>query len=231
MALPHERIRWVVPAIALCLFVMALFLAFLTESLRADQLTLSFEIGGLPVGDIEIAHNHGRLVRDSTLLTLLGLTVAVLWLLWQYRAHANLRALVRGTRFHPVVGVAVWFIPVVNLVGPPLAMRELWRGSHPERDDWRRTWTTPLLWLWWLLLLADLALAWWALAPAWVSNPTLEQLSTRDHRGVIAAGVGILVALVAAGFMILLSQRVALREDLVRMGKWRGWADGRSQRR
>ena len=29
MALPYERIRWVVPAIALCLFVMALFLAFL----------------------------------------------------------------------------------------------------------------------------------------------------------------------------------------------------------
>jgi uncharacterized protein DUF4328 len=231
-ALPYEALRGLVPAIVLGLLAMALFLAFLLESLRGDQLTLSFELGGLPVGDLEIFQNHDRLARDTKILILLGVIVAVLWLVWQYRAHANLRALVRGTRFHPAVGVALWFIPVVNLVGPPLAMRELWRASHPERQDWRKAWTTPLLWLWWLSVLCASGLTWWALAPAWHAHPTTRELFVRDHRAVIAAGIGILTAVTAAVLIVLVNGRINQREDLVLgEGKWRHWAERRSRRR
>jgi hypothetical protein len=231
-ALPYDTLRGLVLAIVLCLFAMALFLGFLIESLRADQVTLSFELGGLPVGDIEVSQNHGRLVRDSTILVVLGTIVVILWLVWQYRAHGNLRVLVPGTRFNRIVGVALWFVPVVNLVGPLLAMRELWRASDPEREDWRKTWTTPVLWLWWLLVLSAVALAWWALAPAWHDNPTPRDLFVRDHRAVIASGVGILTALSAAVVIVLVQARVTLREDLVLSeGKWRRWAERRPRRR
>jgi hypothetical protein len=232
VALPYDALRGLVPAIVLCLFAMALFFGFLLESLRGDQLTLSFELGGLPVGDLEIFANHDRLVRDVKFLLLFGAIAAVLWLVWQYRAHANLRVLVPGTRFHPVVGVALWFIPVVNLVGPPLAIRELWRASHPERRDWRKAWTTPVLWLWWLSVLSAAGLAWWALAPAWHAHPTPQELYVRDHRAVIAAGIAIVSAVLAAVLIVLVHGRVTQREDLVRDGgRWTGWADERKPRR
>jgi hypothetical protein len=232
VALPYETLSGLVPAMVLCLFAMALFFGFLLESLRGDQLTLSFELGGLPVGDLEVFANHDRLVRDVKILLLLGAIVAVLWLVWQYRAHANLRVLVPGTRFRPVVGVALWLIPVVNLVGPPLAIRELWRASHPERQDWRKAWTTPVLWLWWLSVLCAVGLAWWALAPAWHAHPTRQDLFVRDHRAVIATGIAILSAVLAAILIVLVQGRVTQREDLVRGdGKWRDWAERRPRRR
>lgn len=231
VSLPYEQTPRLVPAIALCLLGMALVLGFLIESLRADQLTLAYMMADLPVGDIEQASNHGRLVRDSSILSLLGLAVAIMWLVWQYRAQANIRVLVRGTRFHPVAAVAAWFVPVVNLVGPPLAMRELWRASDPEREDWRKTWTTPLLWLWWLLLLTAVALAGWALAPAWHHGATLQERSLRDHRGVMAGGAGILACVGAAVLIVAFHLRVSQREDLGGSGGWKGWADRRHRRR
>jgi len=230
-ALPYERLRAVVPAMVGCLVAMALFLLFLIESLRGDQLTLSFEIAGLPVSDAEILHNHDRLTRDTTIVALLAASVAILWLVWQYRAHANLRAMVPGMRFRPVAAVLLWLVPVVNLVGPPLALRELWKASDVDHEDWRKTWTTPLLWLWWLVLLASLALGWWALAPTWHDRPTLEELLVRDHRAVIAAGVGVLSSLAAAVLFVLLHLRITGREDRVMAGQWRGWTDRRPKRR
>jgi hypothetical protein len=232
VVLPYDQSPRLVPAIVLCLLAITLFLVFLIESLRGDQLTLSFRISGLPVGDFEITDNHGRLVRDTTVIVILGAVVAMLWLLWQYRAHANLRAIVPGTRYHPLLAVALWFVPGVNLIGPLLAVRELWRASHPERADWRSTWTTPLLWLWWGLVLSSAALGWWALSPVWHANPTLQELYVRDHRAVIAGGVGMLAALTSAAVIAVVNRRVSQREDLAALGKdWRGWVERRGRRR
>lgn len=222
---PYEPKRWMSTAIVLLLLAIALVFAFLIESLRADQYTLSFVSGGLPVSDTELIQNHDRLVRDCSLLVVLGVAVGVLWLVWQYRAHANLRALVPGTRFRPLWGVASWMIPGPNLVLPLLAMRELWRGSNPDVEDWRRARTTPLLWLWWLLVLAGLSLAAFALVPALGPDVTSSDLSVRDHRGVPAAGVGIVAAVAAALLFALLQGRMVLKEDRVRLGEWKGWSE------
>src|SRR6266496_3807231 len=105
-ALPYEPKRWISTTIVLLLLAIALVFAFLVESLRADQYTLSFVTGGLPVSDTEVLANHQRLVRDCTLLVVLTVAVAVLWAIWQYRAHANVRALVPGARFRPLWGLA-----------------------------------------------------------------------------------------------------------------------------
>ena len=223
--LPYEPKRWISTTIVLLLLAIALVFAFLVESLRADQYTLSFVTGGLPVSDTEVLANHQRLVRDCTLLVILTVAVAVLWAIWQYRAHANVRALVSGARFRPLWGLASWVIPGANLVLAPLAMRELWRASNPDEEDWRRARTTPLLWLWWLLILAGLSLAVWSLLPVVGGGVTTSDLFIRDHRAVIAGGLGIPAAVAAALLFGLLQGRMVLKEDRVRLGAWKAWSE------
>lgn len=224
-AAPYEPQRWLSMSIVLLLLGIALVLAFLIESLRADQYTLSFVTVNLPVSDTEVVQNHQRLARDCSILAVLSVAVAALWLIWQYRAHANVRALVPGTRFRPLYGLVSWVIPGLNLVLPLLAMRELWRASNPDVEDWRRARTTALLWLWWLLVLAGLALAVFALAPVSHGGVTAADLSVRDRRGVPAAGIGLLAALAAALLFGLLQGRMVLKEDRVRLGAWKGWSE------
>lgn len=59
--------------------------------------------------------------------------------LWVWRAHANLRALgLPGLVHAPLVTAASWFIPLVGLVVPPIAMRELWNPSIGEDEHQAR---------------------------------------------------------------------------------------------
>src|SRR5437870_9211850 len=95
-ALPYEPKRWMTTTVVVLLLLIALFFAFLVESLRADQYTLSFVTGNLPVSDTEVLANHQRLVRDCSLLVILSLAVGVVWLVWQYRAHATVGTFVPG---------------------------------------------------------------------------------------------------------------------------------------
>src|SRR5205809_4695489 len=98
LSIPFESTRRFPAAIILLLLGMALTFGFLIESLRSDQYTLSFVQDQLPVSDTEIVQNHQRLVLDVRILVILGTAAAILWLVWQYRAHANMKALVPGVR-------------------------------------------------------------------------------------------------------------------------------------
>jgi uncharacterized protein DUF4328 len=91
------------------------------------------------------------LAIDRWIVIVIALT-AIPWLLWQYRAHANLRALgVSGLKYSPGWAVGWWFIPFANVVVPFLVMRELWKASDPEASslDWIARRATALLGLWW----------------------------------------------------------------------------------
>ena len=53
-------------------------------------------------------------------------------LVWQYGAYCNLCHLIPTPRFSPGWAVAYWFVPVVNLWYPCVAMKEIWRASSPD---------------------------------------------------------------------------------------------------
>src|SRR5207245_11551798 len=97
--------------------------------------------------------------------------------------------------------------------------------GNPDVEDWRRARTTPLLWLWWMLVLAGLSLGVWSLLPVLGGRVTTSDLFVRDHRAVIAGGVGIVAAVAAALLFALLQGRMVLKEDRVRLGVWKGWSE------
>lgn len=91
---------------------------------------------------------------------LLSLATIVVWLVWQYRAHANLAALGSvGMRHTPGWTVGWWFIPIADLWMPLVVMRELWRASDPVAGptDWTSSRGSPLIGWWWATWLAPFA--------------------------------------------------------------------------
>jgi Domain of unknown function (DUF4328) len=80
--------------------------------------------------------------------------IAVLFIIWMFRAAKNNEALGRvGARFTPGWSIGSWFIPLANLVIPVLIAQDLWRGSSTDTRRGDSTWRTgrgsALVGCWW----------------------------------------------------------------------------------
>lgn len=63
----------------------------------------------------------------------LSIAVAVLFIIWFYRAYKNLVPLgAPAPRRSPGWTIGAWFVPFLDLVLPKLMLNEVWRGSEPE---------------------------------------------------------------------------------------------------
>lgn len=90
----------------------------------------------------------------GTLMTLVIIGTITLFMIWTYRASANIHALGgQGIRFTPGWAVAWYWIPIANLWMPYQVMREIWRYSGspigPRPDT-----TSRLLTWWWICWVA-----------------------------------------------------------------------------
>jgi hypothetical protein len=122
---------------------------------------------------------------------------AIMFALWMQRCYRNLPALgEQDPHWSPGWAAAAWFVPVGNLFIPYLIARELWRSSGP-RDSGQH----PLIGLWWIGLLATLALD---LVPR-LTGIALVPLDTivAALSNVVIAGAGVL----AIRFVHLLTAR------------------------
>ena len=94
----------------------------------------------------------------------IGLTTAILVLMWIYRANHNARQLgAADMRFTPGWAVGWYFIPIAWFWKPYQAMTEIWRASV-NPSDWGATPVSPLLRWWWGLWIVPS----WGLGPSWI---------------------------------------------------------------
>jgi hypothetical protein len=143
----HTLVMWMVVLISLSM-VMALVSAGLWGGHLAD---ISSFVRGTKAG-AEVLDSREVAVNVDRSLIYFILVTGILWLIWQYRAHANIRALGAGElKYSPGWAVGWWLIPFANIVMPFLTTRELWKASDPEAGsiDWISRRATPLLGLWW----------------------------------------------------------------------------------
>ena len=65
----------------------------------------------------------------------MGLLVvtAIVFLIWMHRVYANLSSLDYRPKQTPGWAVSSWFFPVLNIVRPFNAMKEIYAASDPER--------------------------------------------------------------------------------------------------
>lgn len=88
---------------------------------------------------------------------ILQLVLVVIYLMWVYRAHLDLRLWTRE-RLNFTSGRAVgwWFIPFANLVQPCRVMGEIWRRSDARHGaGWGNGGAPLLLVSWWLAFLVE----------------------------------------------------------------------------
>src|SRR5438105_10172089 len=112
----HMLSRWVTGLLAAQAALDVVIFLFVVA--RIDALR-QVELGERSIADV--ASSDDRLRALGVIGILFLIATIVVWLIWQYRTHANLRALGAGNlRFAPGWVVGWWFIPFANVVFPYL---------------------------------------------------------------------------------------------------------------
>jgi hypothetical protein len=152
----HVRALVAVASLLTCALLdfVALFVHFL-RLLHAGP----FSETASDVAYLEGTPNFGAFFAGLTGLAQLVVYVAtvVLFLVWQHRAYKNLRAFASRTDFSPGWSIGCWFVPLIHLVLPYQAVKEIWIKSDPAVDFSsgyanmsEGTRSTALVGVWWL---------------------------------------------------------------------------------
>ena len=210
--------HWLTATLVLC----GLSLVITIDNLAYETNNLSAAAQGSPVAsELHLAHER---VRDSGVLAISFATIAlVLLLVWQFLAHANLRRFGdERLRFPPAVAVLVWVVPGLDLVLPPLAVRELWKRSDPDVGalDGRAPRASPLVALWWIVLLAAAAAIWMALR---ADSAGVQVLLHRERLLLAACGVGLGTLVLTAILVERISGRQSIRTNQTISRSWASW--------
>jgi hypothetical protein len=163
----HGPARWTVGLLAAGGVATLITLPF-----RVHQLSVlhEYQRGAATVTEANQAGSVANAI--GTVAGLIMLATIVLWLVWQFRAQSNLRALgASNLRYSPGWVVGWWFVPVAWWAVPYLTMRELWKASNPDAGaiDWKSERDPPLLIVWW---------------GAWIVRTLLSIVSATTSRGL-----------------------------------------------
>jgi hypothetical protein len=204
-------------------------LALLTESVIADARNQSDVRDQIFVARSDLAAVHTRWVTLTRGAVLFLVVAAVLWLVCQYQAHANLRAL--GTsRIPPWLAIAMWLIPGLNVLLAWVGLGDLWLGSEPGQRDAKagpRAFP-PILALWWGSFSAAVVLTAVALLRT-PSGARADDLIPRDRLLVAACLTGIAAAILGIMLLVKIEGRIDVKEDAAGHPSWRAWSDGRPE--
>ncbi len=160
-------------------------------STRVLGLLAAARAGSVPQKELEEADQvHSLLMLFS--LAIAGMT-ALAFCRWLIRVQLKVRDELRApTRFNAWYSVASFFIPVVNLRVPPLAVAEAWRLSAPARAVGRRR----ILAAWW-----GMWLGWMAIAPIAVWFKLHGDYERGLRLGIVSESV-LIGAAIAAIFIV-----------------------------
>jgi len=148
----RARVTLALLALGMAMSAVGIFSGIAQHSLLASMRD------GIEVTEQQAGANDARQQIVGIIQIVVFLATAVTWLVWQFRAYANLRLIgSRDTDVTPGWSVGYWFIPLVNLVRVYQITNELWRRSELKniRDPIGGLSATPLVAAWWIVYLID----------------------------------------------------------------------------
>ena len=212
------RARWTV-----ALVVVAALVAIGPIVAGAHHLTLAQRARRGEVVSVQLAQDsEDGLMATGSITLLFVLLAGATWMLWQFRAHRNLRAFGAGDlRWSQGCAVGAWLIPYANYGLPFFVVRELWRASEPSAGlaDWKLVKAPVLMILWWAAWL----IGYQSLAGAVVlgGRNTLPSPGQSVVQSVLAI-VGASCLIVAAALAVVLILRIDARQNQkqARLSSW-----------
>jgi LSD1 subclass zinc finger protein len=151
-----------------------LYLVLLVSNSFQYSLALRL-IAGENIAFAELDSNDRRQQALAILHYVVHLTAGIVFLIWFYRVHANLKHLgARDLAYSSGWAVGYWFVPILNLFRPVQVAQEIWRNSDPDAvlSDGAIEPTfanSPLIGFWWAM---------------WLISGLLEQIASGMSRSV-----------------------------------------------
>jgi uncharacterized protein DUF4328 len=191
----RSRARWIVYLLYACLF---LDLAAVGSGFAQRGLLLRIA-GGEDLPQAVLQANDARVAAIARLQLLVFILSGIAWLLWLYRAYANLRLVgTRQSRFTPGWAVGYWFVPLVNLVRPYQIVADLWRRSDTQNGEATvvPSGVPALLPLWWGVYLIDNIMGRVILSFS-ANAETIEAIRTSSDLSMVGDAIGFVSAILA----------------------------------
>jgi len=147
---PRQLARWITWLSRGCAALLAavMMLSFFSVLALLDM------ISGRPNSGSSVRSARQLLLGTSAITFIVIVVLGVLFLSWVYRISANAHAMgAEGLHFGAGSSVALFFVPVLNILLVPFMMDELWRAGLSV-TDWKKQEHGRLVLVWWLLMLA-----------------------------------------------------------------------------
>jgi len=161
----------------------------------------------------------GVLVTVGGVVSVIDLLVCIIvFLMWLYRARANLPALgVSDARWSPGWAIGWWFIPIMSLFRPYQLVKEVWQASDPMTSPGWRSNAPPVFFGWWWALY----LAYWTggrftdrYSRIAGKQPTLDTAAWLTAVDVVALAAGAAAAWCAIRIMRDITERQRQRHQV-----------------
>ena len=171
-------------------------------------------LDGERVSQDEIDANDAHIVATGLVGGVLQLATVVVFLIWFYRAYANVRRLgVRNLRYRTGWSIGAWFVPILNFFRPKQIANDVWRGSDPRMPApappaWHQNPVPALLHWWWAGWLTSSVL--YAVASGLYDDFDLEGQRSGATVYIVSDGLSIMSALI----LIVIVRRVRERQEL-----------------
>jgi hypothetical protein len=182
-------------------------------SLGTTLLTLLSDIGqwmllnGATIDPGEAEANDVRQGIIALVYFVVFIVTTVAFAKWIHRANLNSRGFgAKDMRFTPGWAVGYYFIPILNLVRPYQAMKEIWKISGNPRD-WQNEKDSPILPIWWTLWILSAIVGQVAFRIS-MRAETLDEMKTSTIFGILTSLVDAPLILVA----LLLTSRISKRQ-------------------
>jgi hypothetical protein len=149
--------------VLLAMSALAATAAFLAGARAFRVVTRVESRGWIDIDTVESAELLDAMTLAVELL--LVLATGVVFIVWLYRAHSNLRAFgATQLRFTPGWAIGGWFVPFLNLARPMQVVNEIWSASGSEwttgTAEWKRHPAPAWLKVWWGLWLTAWLIPW-----------------------------------------------------------------------
>lgn len=165
------------------------------------------------------------LVSTGIFWLLVTLVIAVVFVVWTWRAAKNNETLGRDhPRLGPEWAIAGWLIPLAGFVMPVLVVQDLWRGSTARipRGDmrWRIADRSALVGWWWAGWIATLFGGFGALFGTDSDRSRVADLRAGDSLTLVGGLFGIAAAVLA----ILVVRAVTRRQEATLVAQQAAWS-------